>query len=179
MLGKLFPDPRRCRLLFTDTDSLCYAIETDDVYEDLKRQAEAFDLSNLPPEHPAHSNVNKMRVGKLKDENAGARMLEFVGLRAKAYSFKKLVDRRTSEVLRLKGISLRSANITHSNYKQCLHDHCIFMASQSAIRSDHHRLETVERIKKALSYFDDKRYILEDGVTTLPYGHYSIVEDRL
>ena len=25
----------RAKLLFTDTDSLCYVIETDDVYEDL------------------------------------------------------------------------------------------------------------------------------------------------
>ena len=176
MLGKLYPEPDRCRLLFTDTDSLCYEIETDDVFADLKRQAEAVDLSNLPADNPAFSLTNKMRVGKMKDENAGARMLEFVGLRAKAYSCTRLEDQRISEHLRLKGISLRSTDITHNKYKQCLEDHRIFMANQRGFRSDRHTLITVQRVKKALSYFDDKRYLLNDGVSTLPYGHYAIEE---
>ena len=28
--------------------------------------------------------------------------------------------------------------------------------------------------KKSLSAFDDKRYILDDGINTLPYGHKDI-----
>ena len=29
--------------------------------------------------------------------------------------------------------------------------------------------------KLCLNAFDDKRFILEDGTNTLPYGHYSII----
>ena len=44
------------------------------------------------------------------------------------------------------------------------------------IRSNHHQLNTYELNKVSLSCFDDKRYILEDGITTLAYGHYKIQE---
>ena len=40
------------------------------------------------------------------------------------------------------------------------------------IRSDHHNVYTYEMNKIALSAFDDKRWVLEDGVSTLAYGHY-------
>lgn len=36
---------------------------------------------------------------------------------------------------------------------------------------------TVQAQKLSLSAYDDKRYILEDGITTLPYGHFSIQDD--
>jgi hypothetical protein len=31
---------------------------------------------------------------------------------------------------------------------------------------------TVERCKGALCAYDDKRYVLEDGINTAAYGHY-------
>ena len=34
--------------------------------------------------------------------------------------------------------------------------------------------ETVQMTKLCLDAFDDKRYILENGVDTLAYGHYRI-----
>ncbi len=33
---------------------------------------------------------------------------------------------------------------------------------------------TIHQKKVALSNFDDKRYILDDGITTLAHGHYRI-----
>jgi len=44
MVSKYLPD--RCRLLFTDTDSLTYEVRTDDIYEDMKPVAE--ELQWLP-----------------------------------------------------------------------------------------------------------------------------------
>ena len=35
VMQKLYPD-NKLSLLFTDTDSLCYKIETEDIYEDMK-----------------------------------------------------------------------------------------------------------------------------------------------
>ena len=44
----------RARLLFTDTDSLCYVIETEDFYIDIKKDVPRwFDTSEYPPDHPA------------------------------------------------------------------------------------------------------------------------------
>jgi len=40
--------------------------------------------------------------------------------------------------------------------------------------SVNHVLRTVEINKTCLNAFDDKRYILNDGVGTLAYGHYRI-----
>ena len=41
----------------------------------------------------------------------------------------------------------------------------------NTIRSDHHVLSSYQ-IKTILSCYDDKRYILDDGITSLAYGHY-------
>ena len=43
-------------------------------------------------------------------------------------------------------------------------------------RSTNHVLQTVEMTKLCLCAFDDKRYILDDGVHTLAYGHYSLTK---
>ena len=40
------------------------------------------------------------------------------------------------------------------------------------MESKRQSIATVEKIKMELAAFDDKRYILDDGVHTLPYGHY-------
>ena len=39
------------------------------------------------------------------------------------------------------------------------------------IKSKKHELHTYESNRISLSAFDDKRYILPDGINTLPYGH--------
>ena len=59
------------QLLFTDTDSLCYNINTKDVYKDIGRMKALFDTSNYPPEHPIYSSVNKKALGKMKTRRVG------------------------------------------------------------------------------------------------------------
>ena len=44
----------------------------------------------------------------------------------------------------------------------------------SGIRSKKHKLVTYTSNKMSISCFDDKRYILFDGINTLPYGHKDI-----
>ena len=41
-------------------------------------------------------------------------------------------------------------------------------------KSTNHVVNTLEINKLCLSAFDDKRYILKDGIQTLAYGHYSL-----
>ena len=81
----------RCQLLYTDTDSLLLEIQTENVYEDIGRNATSpgrslYDTSNYPKYHPQYSKKNKKVVGMLKDECAGRLIAEYVGLRPKMYS---------------------------------------------------------------------------------------------
>ena len=90
-------------LLFTDTDSLMYLIETDDVYHDFAADVKKkFDTSDYPENHPSgiETGVNKKVIGKFEDEAAGRQITHFVGLRPKLYSF-KIED---SDVNKAKGI---------------------------------------------------------------------------
>ena len=75
-------------LLFTDTDSLMYEIETDDFYHDIVPDVKKrFDD---PEKHESgiKTGVNKKVIGKFKDEAAGKQITHFVGLTAKLYSYK-------------------------------------------------------------------------------------------
>ena len=49
----------RAKLLFTDTDSLTYEIEMEDVYKDLWKRKELFDNSDSPG--VLHTNFKKIR----------------------------------------------------------------------------------------------------------------------
>ena len=63
-------------LLFTDTDSFCYEIKTEDFYEDISGDVNAwFDTSNYEKDHPLFSNKNKKVVGFYKDECGGNKIL--------------------------------------------------------------------------------------------------------
>ena len=71
----------KARLLFTDTDSLTYEIEAEDVYKDFWNDKDKFDNSDYPESSPYFDKTNKKVIGKFKDEAAGVPIREFVGLR--------------------------------------------------------------------------------------------------
>ena len=80
----------RARLLFTDTDSLMYEVETADIYADMVNSREMYDLSNYPATHPKYNAeyvLNRAKVELMKDEAACRIIMEFVWLRPKMYSF--------------------------------------------------------------------------------------------
>ena len=72
------------KLLFTDTDSLCYDIPTEGIYmEDMEQDAHLFNTSNYPKDHFLHSTLNKKVLGMMKYETAGVPIEEFVGTSTK------------------------------------------------------------------------------------------------
>ena len=79
----------RAKLLFTDTDSLIYEIEAEDVYNDFWNNKDMFDSSGYPENLPYHCNANKKVIGKFKDEACGVPITEFIGLKSKMYSYIK------------------------------------------------------------------------------------------
>ena len=168
----------KAKLLFTDTDSFLYEIQTKDFYKDISGDVkDRFDTSDYPENHPSGipAGLNKKVLGKFKDEAAGKIIKEFVGLRAKLYSFK--MD-EGKENKRCKGIkkAVVEKSITHEDYKTCLETGKEQLRRQNIIRSYEHVVYTEEVNKVALSAADDKRYLLKDSYDTLAWGHYKIKE---
>jgi len=110
------------KLLFTDTDSLYYDVETQDLEKELFEFKELFDYSDYPKDSPYYDPKNKKVVGKFKCETKGAPIVEFVGLRPKMYSlqYKESCDPTSAikEKRRIKGITRAAARaLLHANYK--------------------------------------------------------------
>ena len=168
----------KAKLLFTDTDSFLYEIQTEDFYKDIAGDVrDRFDTSDYPEGHPSGipTGINKKVLGKFKDEAAGKVIKEFVGLRAKLYSYK--MD-EGKENKRCKGIkkAVVEKSIRHEDYKTCLTTGKEQLRRQNIIRSYEHELYTEEVNKVALSAADDKRYLLKDSYNTLAWGHRRIKE---
>ena len=166
----------KAKLLFTDTDSLLYEIQTEDFYKDISGDVkDRFDTSNYPENHPSGipTGINNKVVGMFKDEEAGDNIKEFVGLRAKLYSYKM---EKGKENKKCKGIkkAVVAKSIRHENYKKCLQTGKEQLRRQTIIRSYEHNLYLEEVNKIALSAADDKRYLLKDSFDTLAWGHYKI-----
>ena len=166
----------KAKLLFSDTDSLMYEIQTEDFYKDISGDVKnKFDTSDYPENHPSGipTGENKKVLGMMKDEAAGKIIKEFVGLRAKLYSF--IMD-DGEEIKKCKGIKKQvvESSIRHEHYKTCLTTGKEQLRKQNILRSYSHEVYTEEVNKVALSPLDDKRYILSDGIHTLAWGHYKI-----
>ena len=83
-----YPHASQLRQLFTDTDSLAYAVQTDDIYKDMATDAaDRYDFSEYPLDHPLYDTSNRKALGFFKDELNSVPMQEFVGLRPKCYAF--------------------------------------------------------------------------------------------
>ena len=167
----------KAKLLFTDTDSLMYEIETEDFYKDIAGDVkDRFDTSDYPENHPSGipTGENKKVLGMMKDEVAGKIIKEFVGLRSKLYSF---VMDDGGETKKCKGIKKQvvESSIRHEHYKTCLTTGKELLRKQNILRSYDHEVYTEEVNKVALSALDDKRHILSDGMDTLALGHYKIL----
>ncbi|XP_071652557.1 uncharacterized protein [Temnothorax longispinosus] len=164
----------KCKVTYTDTDSLIYHIECDDVYDIMKRHIHRFDTSDYAIDNTYGIPLaNKKVPGLMKDENNGAIMTEFVGLRAKMYALR--VDSK-KDTKKAKGVksNVVARSITFDDYTRCLRDEIEMTRQQTCIRSKKHEVYTVSETKIALSPYDDKRYIIPGSTETLPWGHYKI-----
>ena len=163
-----------CKLLFTDTDSLCYEVKCEDIYEDMKQDLDLYDTSGYPQDHKLYSTKNKKVLGKMKDETSGEPIEEFCGLRPKMYAIKcGGVDKKRAKGV--KKVTVKKA-ITMKNYVDTLFNSTRMKHTMNKICNDKHVLFTSKQNKETLSSYDDKRYIMYDGITSLPYGHHDIMD---
>ena len=80
----------RAKLLFTDTDSLTYETEAEDVYMDFWNDKVMFNNSDYPENSQYYCNANKKVTGKFKDEASGVLITKFVGLKSTSKVMKKV-----------------------------------------------------------------------------------------
>ena len=160
------------KLLFTDTDSLVYEIEGSNVYEQCFKDKELFDFSGYDKNSVYYCDTNKKVLGKMKDEFNGNKIEEFVGLKSKMYSLLGCDDK---DVNKAKGVNLI---LKHNEYVDVLKGKKIRYKRHKIKRilSEKHNVGTYCLNKVSLSFFDDKRFILDDGINTLAYGHKDIVK---
>ena len=131
-----------------------------------------FDFSNYDKNHFLYDSTNAKKPGLFKDETGGIPIAQFVGLRSKMYSLKY----SNEEQKKAKGIvkSVVKKELKHSNYVDCILEQKKIMCQQNLIRSKKHNLHVVNVNKVGLSAFDDKRFVLNNGIDTLAFGHYRI-----
>ena len=90
---KKFDD--KAKLLFTDTDSLTYEIETEDVYQNFGMIR--INLTIVTILIILHILIKQKKViGEIKEEASSKAITHFVALRSKMYSYKtdnKKIDR--------------------------------------------------------------------------------------
>ncbi|XP_015120400.1 uncharacterized protein LOC107043415 [Diachasma alloeum] len=155
---KTFGD--RAKLLYTDTDSLLYQFNVPDIYEYIKHDMSKFDMLDYPEN-------NENGIPRVNNKCNGKIMSEFVGLRAKSYTFK--IQGENEEKKRAKGVkSSALKSIPFEDYKECLFHNQNLVKSQYLIRSKKHNVEMIHQRKLASSWNDDKRILCPNTTDTVP-----------
>ena len=104
----------------------------------------------------------------MKDEYGGKSIVKFVGLKYKMYS---ILDESNNENSTSKG---DNAFIEFQEFFDTLFKKKLLRHTMTEIKSKNYKFGTYETNKRSLSFFDDKRYILKNGISTLAYEHKDI-----
>ena len=77
-------------LLFIDTDSLSYEIKSEDIYKEFYKWKDLFDFGNYSKDLIFYDDTNKKVIGIMKNEYGEVIIIEFIGLKSKKYSIRKI-----------------------------------------------------------------------------------------
>jgi len=166
-----------------DTDSLFLHIKTDDFFKDIKPDIdEWFDTSNFSENNKfglPRKNAKVLCKFKIETEDKnGSKTADniatkFVGIRAKMYDTELEVGQNSYEFkLAEKGVPKHKKHNSIQFYEDILFNETQNFVEFNRIGSNKLDIYTINQKKVALSNFDDKRFILDDGITTLAHGHY-------
>ena len=157
-----------------DTDLLVYQIKTEDFYADIADDVEErFDTSGYCLNRPLPVGMNKKVIGPMKDELGGATMTEFVALRPKLYSYRKLDGTYNKKCKGIKKCVIKKT-LTFEDYKACLFNPDAIYRSQLMFRSSKREVHTIEVNKVTLNQDDNKQISKKDGISRLARGYKSL-----
>ena len=144
---------------FTDTDSLLYEIQTDDIYADMLEDSDLYDFSDYPDDHPNYNLKNKKIIGKFKDELNSVNLEEFIGLRSKCYSLlfrgevkkNKVKHRNMTSKQTAKGTkkSVKKAHLIHKHFRDTQKNLSTVIVKQNVIKSKAHTISSYHQKKVA------------------------------
>ena len=101
----------------------------------------------------------------MKDASEGKIIDTFVGLQSKIYSIKNIDGKESNTE---KGVNIASE---FNEFRDTLFNKIVVIHKMKRIQSKKHKIGTYEINKMLLSLFDDKRFVLNDGIHTLAYFH--------
>ena len=187
-------------LCYMDTDSFIVNVKIDDIYIDIVEEVETrFDTSNFRIDRLLPKGKNKKVIGLMKDELGGQIMKEFVGLRAKTYSYLKDNNNEEEKAKDTKKCIIKR-KLKFQDYKNCLEaaqiernisylrkkkigvdslkedqkefvkNNKLILKTQQRFKSERHNVFTEEINKIVLSSSDDKRMQSIDSMETYTYG---------
>ena len=108
----------------------------------------------------------------MKGELKGKVVSEFVGSKSKTY---QLIDVDSEETKKTNGVNKNVVkSIRHKKFVDALLNKKIMKDSMKRIQSKLRRIRSYDVCKISLPCFDDKRYILGDGINSLAYFHKDI-----
>ena len=125
------------------------------------------DFSDYPLDSKFFDPANKKVIGKMKDEFKGKIINEFAGLKSKMYSIVSVDDKENKKANGANKNVVKS--IKHREFVDVLFNKKVMRHNMKIIQSRLHRIGTYEICKISLSFFDGKRYILDDGINSLAF----------
>ena len=108
------------KLCYMDKGSFIVHVKPDDIYKDIAEDVDTrFDTSNFEIDRPLPKGENKKVIGLMKNELGGQIMKEFVGLRAKTYSYLKDNNDEDKKAKGTKKCVIKR-KLKFEDYKNCL-----------------------------------------------------------
>ena len=130
-----------------------------------------FDYSNYPEDSKFFDQANEKVTGKRKDESERKIIGEFVEFKSKKHSMKNIDGKESNTA---KGVNIAT---DFNEFKDTLFNKKI-IRHKMRIQGKKRKMGTYETNKISLSCFDDKRFVLNDGIDTLAYFHKDLKNHR-
>ena len=154
-----------------DADSFIFDEETN--FDEIRLEhKEYFDLSDYPKDNKMHDSANKKVPGIMKNEKPLNRIKQAYALKSKSYNVSMNNNKEESKH---KG---HDYNFTTNEYHDVTFNKKVLLHPLNKITSIIHNTFSKETKKKTLSSFDEKRYLCDDGIHTLPLGHKDIINEK-
>lgn len=168
---KLFKDD--VTPLYTDTDSIILHFNhphpEEILFEHLKHY---LDFDKVPSHWKVHTPGTHKQSGLWSLETT-ERIIEFIGVRAKTYCYR--TDTKT--VVKNKGVTAAAKELyshealSMKHYKDAIFNNKEIKVCQVTLGSKKHVIKTNRQIRLAISNNDEKRQILPDKITSIPFGY--------
>ena len=165
------------KLLFTDTDSLCYYFPETKNFLEIEDVKSVMDFSNYSKDDPLFDESVKKVPGYFKNESPIDNIIKFIGLRSKCYSY--ITESGKGNCNKAKGIN---QNVVKKTFNVGMYEEAILGVKTYAncvnFVQKNNNMYTINTSKMALNSYDDKRYLRDDGIESYAYGNVKIKREE-